>query len=263
MNKIITSLGFLVFIFLSTTVLSQTLVKGEYFFDADSGIGNGTAITFTSADSVDITISTIATTGLVPGYHHLYIRTKSSTGKWGMYVGKEIFIQPTTSVIDNQIVSGEYFFDTDLGLGTGTAISFSALDSVDITTNISTTGLTPGYHHLFIRAKSTLGKWSMYNGREVYIQPTTSATSQVVKAEYFFDSDLGIGTGTAINFTTSDSVDITSNIATTGLTPGYHHLFIRSKNSLGKWSMYIGKELFIQPAASATTQVVKAEYFYD
>jgi len=264
MKKIILSLGFLVFIFLSTTVSSQTLVQGEYFYDTDHGVGNGTAISFTSSDSVDIVIPSIPTTGQIPGYHHLYIRTKSSTGKWGMYVGKEIFIQPATSIISNQVVSGEYFYDTDHGVGTGTAFSFSTLDSVDVTANFPTTTLSPGYHHLFIRTVNSFGQWSMYAGREIFVQPATSIVStQVISGEYFFDTDNGIGSGIPFSFSTLDSVNITSNFPTTTLAPGYHHLFIRVKGTLGKWSMYDGRELFIQPPAPASTQIVSAEYFYD
>ncbi len=264
MKKILTSLGFLVFIFLSTTVLSQTLVRGEYFYDSDPGLGNGIAINFTSADSVDITIGNIPTTGLISGYHHLFIRAKNNIGRWGMYLGRQIYIQPAQSILSNQVISGEYFFDTDPGVGHGTAITFSSLDSVDVTTNYPTTGLIAGYHHLFIRVKSTLGNWSMYKGKEVYILPSVNINPvQVVKAEYFFDIDPGLGNGIAINFSALDSVDISSNCVTTGLIPGYHHLFIRTKNTLGKWSMYAGKQVYIHPLTTVATQVVSAEFFYD
>ncbi|MCB9190648.1 MAG: hypothetical protein H6602_03170 [Flavobacteriales bacterium] len=65
------------------------------------------------------------------------------------------------------MAQAEYFFDTDPRVGNGTALpSFTANDTVDLTSNISAAGLSIGIHQLFIRYKDAAGKWGIYEGRE-------------------------------------------------------------------------------------------------
>ena len=93
----------------------QVVVKAEYFWDTDPGIGSGTVITIGSAlhqDSVNIT-QTISTAGLSAGTHYLYIRTKDSNGHWSLSEGMDVNVLPL-------IVGAEYFWDTDPGVGNGT-----------------------------------------------------------------------------------------------------------------------------------------------
>ena len=68
-----------------------------------------------------------------------------------------------------QITVGEYFFDTDPGQGNATVFSFAAADSVNTTTNIDVSSLSPGHHHLGVRTKNSSGKWSHYEMRMFYV----------------------------------------------------------------------------------------------
>src|SRR5687767_10171544 len=71
----------------------QTISRAEYFFDTDPGLGNGTtlAVPFPS-DNVVFTPA-ISTSGLDPGYHVLFIRTKSSDGLWSLYEHQQFIIE--------------------------------------------------------------------------------------------------------------------------------------------------------------------------
>jgi hypothetical protein len=113
------------------------------------------------------------------------------------------------------INEAEYFFDTDPGVGNGFPLTVgTAADSVSFTGSINTTGLATGQHFLFIRTRNTNGIWSLYEHQSFYIK------NSIVKAEYFFDTDPGVGNGTNIPVTaTLDSLTFTSTISTTGLTP--------------------------------------------
>src|SRR6185295_13043913 len=123
------------------TVQSQTISNAEYFFDTDPGIGNGTPIVISPADPITFS-ATINSTGLLPGYHFLFVRTRSSDGSWSLYEPKQFFIQQS-------ITEAEYFFDTDPGVGLGTDIPVPPFfDSGTFTSTVSTTGLLPGYHLL-------------------------------------------------------------------------------------------------------------------
>ena len=232
----------------ASVVPPAKIVKAEYFFDSDPGVGNGTSIpSIPTADTVDIS-TTMNTTGLASGFHDLFIRTENTLGKWSLYEGRNFYIYPAASASNAApIVKAEYFFDTDPGVGNGTAVSPTLVtaDTVDVTTNFNTTGLASGFHNLFIRSCNTNGKWSLYEGRNFYIYPNPPSTlqTQLVKAEYFFDTDPGVGNGTPVSpaFVTADTVDVTRNISASGLTLGNHNLFIRTKNQLGKWSLYEGR----------------------
>ncbi len=240
------------------------LVKAEYFLDTDPGMGNGTPIAFSSADSVDFNIASISTSVLMSGYHNVFVRVQNNLGKWSLYVGKQFFIQPATPAIP-QLVKAEYFLDTDPGMGNGTPIAFSSADSVDFNiASISTSVLMSGYHNVFVRVQNNLGKWSLYDGKQFFIQPANPTNIQLVKGEYFFDSDPGLGNGNSIAINDVDSVDITiASISISGLIPGYHNVFVRAQNNLGKWSLYAGKQFFVKPATVANAQIVSAEYFFD
>ena len=59
---------------------SQTLIKMEYFFDADPGVGSGTEISFASGSTVDFDTQ-ISISGLSVGHHVLETVWKYKTRK--------------------------------------------------------------------------------------------------------------------------------------------------------------------------------------
>lgn len=164
-----------------------------------------------------------------------------------------------------QINQAEYFYDIDPGVGNGTAIAVSTADSVDITASFPTTGLSAGFHNLCIRTRNAGNRWSLYAVRNFYLQAPSTMAPKIVAAEYFFDSDPGLGNGTPLSTgAVADSVDITSAVTTTGLSTGFHNLFIRTKNSTGLWSLYAPRNFYVQPiVVAANLKVVAAEYFID
>ena len=135
--------------------------QAEYFYDTDPGIGHGTPITLTTDDSVDISVS-LPTTGLSAGIHNLYIRTRNTNNRWSLYTVRNFYVYSAGPVSSAQVVSAEYFIDTDPGVGNGTAISpsFITADSIDVTRAISSVGLSAGLHRLHIRTKNSAGLWS-------------------------------------------------------------------------------------------------------
>jgi hypothetical protein len=159
----------------------------------------------------------------------------------------------------------EYFFDSDPGVGNGVSIPVTAADSLIVTTTIPTNSLDPGMHKLFIRTKDEDGIWSLFEGRSIYIQGGgLDTSSDLIEAEYFFDDDPGLGNGTALPASTGDSLLVDTTVPTTSLGPGFHKIFVRTKNQLGVWSLYEGRTIYIQPPADLLeAQLSYAEYFYD
>ncbi|WP_310559926.1 T9SS type A sorting domain-containing protein, partial [Flavobacterium sp.] len=214
----------------------------EYFIDTDPGVGKGIALNTAGGLSVSETFN-IALPTLTAGFHNLFIRSKNADGIWGLYEGRVFYVQPVTLVLNSSpVVAAEYFFDTEPGVGSGTAVaSFSSGNTISVTKPIATTGLSAGFHNLFVRTKDAKGKWGMYEGRVVYIQPAvaSSVAEPIIAAEYFFNTDPGVGLGTAIN-TGAAVNELTLNIpslATSPLQTGTHNVFIRVKNKAAKWGL--------------------------
>jgi hypothetical protein len=218
----------LILFFSACHVFGQVIIveEAEYFFDTDPGVGNGTAIVLSPANPVTFT-HTISTAGLAGGHHILFIRTKGADDVWSLYEPQAFYIEPT-------IVAAEYFFDSDPGMGLATDLSITpGVNPVTFTKSISTASLMPGHHVLFVRTKSELGDWSMYEPQGFYIRVP------VVEAEWFVDTDPGMGNGTAISMSSPTDLVSFSTTITPGLLPdGDHFLFIRTKDVFGTWSCY-------------------------
>lgn len=227
-----------------TEIKAQTISRAEYFFDSDPGVGNGTSITIPSpSDDVTFT-STISTAGLEPGYHILYIRTKSSDDLWSLYEHREF-------IIEAPIQQAEYFFDEDPGVGNGIALTVSP-GPMSISQTIPTTGIEDGEHLLFLRTRQA-DQWSLSEPIAFYIQ------TRIVEAEYFIDTDPGLGNGTPLTVSSpSDDVTITTSISMSALASGVHYLFVRTKDIFGNWSFYEGQEFTVDPALPVELKDLKA-----
>src|SRR5688572_21167119 len=88
----------------------------------------------------------------------------------------------------------EYFFDADPGLGRGISFAVSAADSIAIDLPVNITGLSAGLHVVGIRVMSNNGTWGHAEFRHLLIAAlVVPLQSQLVKAEYFFNTDPGFG----------------------------------------------------------------------
>jgi hypothetical protein len=148
----------------------------------------------------------------------------------------------TTSSVAQNIVAGEYFFDTDPGKGLATPFdSVTPGDTTDVEIVINTAGLNPGRHILFVRWQDDTGLWGITNKREVYI------VRQIVEAEYFWDIDPGGGNGTPLLVYDDGGIpSICDKVSTTGLSVGLHSLFVRYLSADGVWGMPSRQDLVIE-----------------
>jgi gliding motility-associated-like protein len=88
---------------------------------------------------------------------------------------------------------------------------------------------------------------------------------QIVEAEYFIDSDPGVGLATPLNINPGNTLDTTFSIPTTGQPPGLHVLHIRAKDNNNAWSLFLREYFFIQEedTTPAPKPITAAEYFID
>jgi hypothetical protein len=140
------------------------------------------------------------------------------------------------------IAAAEYFFNTDPGFGSGTAISVDAnTGQLSQTITVPTTSLE-GFNNLYIRTQDDLGVWSLYEKKLFYVHPNQE-TSPIVAAEYFYDTDPGIGNGTAGTIVpTANPGEFIIDLSTVDVTCDFHDFYIRLQNDRGEWSLYDYRE---------------------
>ena len=222
--------------------LSPYVTEAEYYFDTDPGVGNGISLSIAADSAIDITVD-VPATGFAPGFHIIYLRVKDAGGHWSIYQGRTFHVQePGSSAQPSpDLLIGEYFFNTDPGIGNGIPFTIPNDSSVNVDIDISVAGLEPGFHTCFVRLQDEEGQWSIYQGRTFHIQsPESSPQSspEIVAAEYFVDSDPGPGKGTPISIVSGDSLSGIIEADLSGYGLGEYFIYIRFQDANGTWSIY-------------------------
>ncbi len=243
---------------------AQTITAAEFFVDADPGVGNGTAITPSPSGTNPTFVATIPTTLLANGFHFVGIRTKDNTGKWGLFENRGFYISSSTSNVSN-IAAAEFFIDTDPGVGNATAITPSPTGAnPTFVATIPTTLLSAGFHFIAIRTKDATGKWGLFENRGFYISSSTTNVSNIAAAEFFIDTDPGVGNGTAISPSpTGANPTFVATIPTTLLSAGFHFVAIRTKDATGNWGLFENRGFYISSSTTNVSNIAAAEFFID
>jgi len=136
--------------------------KAEYFVDTDPGFGNATDVPVTAGANIANVAIPIDISALSRGMHIIFLRTKDINGTWGL-TNRWLFFK---DIAQDNVQSGEYFFDTDPGFGNGTAIPFGTglgTNVADFSFGAPLNSLPNGLHYLFVRTREVNGKWSLTN----------------------------------------------------------------------------------------------------
>jgi FtsP/CotA-like multicopper oxidase with cupredoxin domain len=203
-----------------------------------------------------------------------------------------------TGTVDDTATGGadiqavEYYLDTVAGAPAG---SLSAADgsfdspAEDVTGAV---GVPAGQHVLYVRGQDSLGNWGVFssvlvNGGDEVGPATTDLTlapnptngsedvtlaataddtlaggSTIQAAEYFVDTDPGVGLATALTVNlpaTVASLDGTISAATVaGLSEGAHVVSVRSQDSSGNWGPVVATELVVDKTGPDTAGVTAA-----
>lgn len=245
-------------------VSSPLVTLAEYYIDTDPGFGQGTTIPV-SPNGSDITLDfNVDITTLPAGFHQLYVRVKDDEGRWSLTTRRS-FLKETVNITNKIVNAVEYYFDTDPGHGNGYPVPFTASPNVVITDHIiDITSLADGFHHLFIRAKDETGCWSLTNMRRFFKKQMVAPAPNLVAAEYFIDNDPGFGLGTVIPVPGNSSMEelsFTTDIS--GLSNGMHRIFVRTMDSLDRWSHTNIYAFYKTGALPELPDIVYAEYFID
>ncbi len=245
----------------SATTDAANITAAEYFFDADPGVGNATATSVGTSGAV-VNFTAVIPTSLPAGFHFLSLRVKDAGGLWGLFEKRGFYISSATADAAN-ITAAEYFFDADPGVGNGTATSVGTSGAVVNFTAVIPTSLPAGFHFLAIRTKGADGIWGLFEKRGFYISSATTDASNIAAAEYFFDTDPGVGNGTATPVGTSGAVVNFTAVIPTSLPAGFHFLALRTKGADGVWGLFEKRGFYISTSTADAPIITAAEYFFD
>ncbi|MDZ4795041.1 MAG: T9SS type A sorting domain-containing protein [Bacteroidota bacterium] len=139
------------------------ITAAEYFFDADPGVGNGTAASVGASGAI-VNFTANIPTSLPVGFHILAIRTKDADGKLGLFEKRSFYVLPPASGM-GFVVSGEYFFDTDPGVGNGLPFNFATPGNI-VNQTLGLVVPVPtgqGNHLMVLRVRDANGYWSLFD----------------------------------------------------------------------------------------------------
>jgi PKD repeat protein len=133
----------------------------EYFMDEDPGYGQATAISFNPDALPEVTVD-LTLGSLSPGLHTLYVRSRDENGRWSIVMQRSF--QKGTHPDDplKELISAEYFIDSDPGPGNGTQVLFDPNNGIhEQQFEVNLEGYAAGEHIFYVRAKDDSGSWSI------------------------------------------------------------------------------------------------------
>jgi hypothetical protein len=238
-----------------TLYAQPNITRAEYFINTDPGFGSGTEITLAegTTNSLSNHPFTVNTAALTTGIHQLFVRIKDANNQWSISNRTWFFKAPPAKAL-SAITQAEYFFDNEPGFGGGTPIDISGATTTFGTTFATDAAtLTPGIHQLFVRIKDANNQWSISNRTVLYKALVKAAVApNLVKAEYYIDTDPGFGNGIPVPITpTGVLTDGIIQVTVNGLSNGTHRLYLRMLDDAGKWSITNFDDFELTDAAPA------------
>jgi PKD repeat protein len=234
--------------------ISPLLNKAEFYFDNDPGIGNATTL-LSDINSANLNVpQNINIDSLPTGQYTISLRLSDYSGKWSTNIGRHFFIiNPDTT----SVVATEYCIDNEPGYGKGTAlIPADTGHNIYIQHSIDLTGINEGHHFISIRAKDQSGQWGVETVRNFYVFDLP-VSAPIDSGEYFYDTDPGISLATGFSMPSiSNSINANITLLLNGLDTGNHKVYIRLKDTIGQYSMYSVKDIFLCDGPPAPELIV-------
>jgi len=227
-------------------------VHGEYFWNSDPGIGRATKMTY-NGESDGYQNFTLDASGLRPGVNMLGMRAFSG-GRWSHTRYDFVVFAPEEKTA---VWSGEYFWDTDPGVGKGISIPSGAITDGTTAAELSASGLDAGTHTLGLRVNSG-GTWS--HTRTYIVAVPADPLLENWRAEYFWDTDPGVGKATPLTISAAqDAVIVDTDILAEHLSSGRHTIGFRTCSGR-TWSQTVIAEITVPDNRKA--DIIGAEYFW-
>jgi hypothetical protein len=230
----------------------------EYFIDKDPGLGKGTPISITAADTLIKTFE-ISVDTFKSGFHQVHVRIKGKNGLWTPYQFFQFTIEDTAT--QGAVTELEYFYDKDTVVGSMTKVSITAKDTLATIIQRDVSQLSTGQHFMHVRAKNRKGNWSPFQYAQFIIVDTVTQ-GQVSELEYFFDKDTTVGKMNKVTISKSDTLKTQIQPDVSQLSIGQHFMHVRVKNTKGNWSPFQFAQFVLEDTATQG-KINILEYFID
>ncbi len=160
----------------------------------------------------------------------------------------------------------EFFFDTDPGFGSGTAVALpgpAAPTRLGLSFPVPLGSLSPGFHRLFVRSRDAGSQWSQTFGRLLFIDNSAAlAAPNLAEVEHFLDTDPGFGNGSSTALTGTSVGNRVVPVSIGSLAPGFHRLFMRTRDVNNQWSQTFGRLFFVDDNSALTApNLAEVEHF--
>jgi hypothetical protein len=226
--------------------LTAKVTQAEYFWDTDPGEGSGTTLLALDGNFNSALEAVFSNNASLPaiGNHIFGVRVKGDDGNWSPIYKRVFKISGNNnSNLTAKVTQAEYFWDTDPGEGSGTTLL--ALDgnfnSALETVFFNNAALPVIGNHVFgVRVKGDDGNWGVVYKRIFKISGNNNSnlTAKVTQAEYFWDTDPGEGSGTALlalDGSFNSAIEELTNTTSVSLSKGLHLFNVRVKGDDGNW----------------------------
>ena len=232
-------------------LLSARAQKVEYFWDTDPGVGKGMVLQTFTGNTAQVQAELNAGS-LSTGIHLLGLRALNNGHFSATYYRQFYVPAPAES-----ITRIEYYWDKDPGVGKGKELTFTAGSVIELTKQLSASGLKTGMHTLYLRAVSDKHYSQTYT-RQFYVPATPHKVEAI---EYWFDKDPGVGNATRIAATLTDgSLEKAFDVTTDGLADGVHKIGLRTLTD-GTWSETKVRQFLVRSAVE--NYITRVEYFWN
>jgi hypothetical protein len=249
---------------------AQNILRGEYFIDQDQGFGQNIAFEITDASEVaDLNVA-IDLAGYDPGTHTIGIRTYNDSSRWSLTnFSKTVIIAPAAPLDD--LVEVEYFLNQDPDFGEGLiAWTGNSLDDL-ITFEPDMSNAVVGVNTLFIRSRTSDGRWSLTNHAPMVVIDPDTTIGVIDRIETFALPGVDPGFGNADQHTViGPDSDMPSYAFTAPVPVDFmvdSTLMVRSHDSRGFWSLtnsiVVDGYTNVEDLASATSISVYPNPFTD
>jgi len=165
--------------------------------------------------------------------------------------------------------AGEYFVDTDPGVGLATPLSATDGSFNDVWEKVQATVASQpaGLHTIGIRLQDGNGNWGNTFTRAISVENLLTARDvKITAGEFFIDTDPGEGSGTPLlafdgNFNDAFETALLNTIA---VSVGLHTLNVRVVGLDGAWSNVFSRTISVENILTARDiKITEAEFFID
>jgi hypothetical protein len=157
----------------------------------------------------------------------------------------------TFNAFAQEIISGEYFFNTDPGYGNGTEIIFDTGEDVEFELNIPFTDELPlGVNKLYFRFKNADNVWSLNHSRIVLNEGLLEPQNQVSEVRYYFDTVNEDNANQLVIGNESSSIEIDTVLDLSNLSSGIHYLYVQAFDGNNAPGLLTRRSVLVSPNSS-------------